>query len=247
MAPRVAIIGLASDFGCQVQVTNMEDHLLDVLGLMDLSYWQLASSGHLPDEYDVAVIEGAVTTADHAEALLKARETAAVVIAIGSCAITGGIPALAGTADYDARYGVVYGDGVAVARGRQLPAPVSSVIEVDYHVPGCPIDPAEFVTVLSRAIMGLKDDMPRDPMCAICKTQENVCFLDRGRACLGLVTRTGCTAKCVTLGRPCTGCRGISPEANIPAARLVYAEKGLDPLELDRLFDLYNAAREVVV
>jgi coenzyme F420-reducing hydrogenase gamma subunit len=247
MAPRVVIIGLASDFGCQVQVTNMEDHLLDVLGLMDLAYWQLASSGHLPDEYDVAVIEGAVTTAEHVETLRRVRETAAVVIALGACAVTGGIPALAGTADFDSRYGVVYGDGAQVARGRQSPMPITSVINVDYHVPGCPIDPSEFVGVLSRALMGLKDNMPQDPMCAICKTKENVCFLDRGYACLGLVTRTGCGAKCVSLGRPCAGCRGISPEANLAAARTVYADKGLNPLELDRLFDLYNAAREAVL
>jgi sulfhydrogenase subunit delta len=247
MAPRVAVIGLASDFGCQVQMTNMEDHLLDVLGLMDLVYWQLASSGHLPEEYDVAVIEGAAATEEHVALLKRVRETAAVVIALGTCAVTGGIPAIAGTLDYDARYGIVYGDGVAVARGRQVPVPVSSVITVDYSVPGCPIDPVEFVKVLSRALMGLKDATPADPMCAICKTEENICFLEQGKACLGLVTRTGCGAKCVSLRRPCTGCRGISPEANLPAARKVYADKGLDPAEFDRLFDVYNAAREAAL
>lgn len=246
MAPRVAIIGLASDFGCQVQMTNMEDHLLDVLGLMDIVYWQLTSSGHLPEEYDVAVIEGAVTTREHVALLERVRATAGVVVALGTCAVTGGIPALATTGVLDDRYSVVYGDGVAVARGRQNPAPVSSVIEVDYRVLGCPIDPAEFVTVLSRALMGLKDATPSDPMCAMCKTGENICFLDQGTSCLGLVTRTGCGAKCVSLGRPCMACRGISPEANLPAARKVYADKGLDPAEIDRLFDLYNAAREAV-
>jgi sulfhydrogenase subunit delta len=48
MAPRVVVVGLASDFGCQVQMTNIEDHLLDVLGTIDLVYWQLASSGTCP-------------------------------------------------------------------------------------------------------------------------------------------------------------------------------------------------------
>ena len=246
MAPRVVIIGLASDFGCQVQLTNMEDHLLEVLGLMDLVYWQLASTGHMPDEYDVAVIEGAVTTDAHVALLERVRETAATVIAIGSCAVVGGIPALATTAPLESRYDAVYGNEVAVAPGRRMPRPVSSVIRVDYHVPGCPIDPAEFVTTLSRAINGLKDAVSSDPLCATCKIAENICFLDRGVECLGLVTRSGCGPKCVTLGRPCMGCRGISPDANIPAARKVYADKGLDPAELDRLFDLYNAVREVV-
>lgn len=243
---RVVVIGLASDFGCQVQMTNMEDDLLDVLGLIDLTYWQLATSGHMPAEYDVAVIEGAVTTDEHVALLRRVRDTAGVVIAIGSCAVTGGIPALANVGNLDSRYVTVYGDGIAVARGRTAPAAVGSIIKVDYHVPGCPIDPEEFVRVLMRALMGLKDAMPEAPLCAICKTKENVCFLERGQACLGLVTRSGCGAKCVTLGRPCTGCRGITPEANIASAHAVYADKGLDPAEIDRLFDLYNAVREVV-
>jgi len=245
MAPRVVVVGLASDFGCQVQMTNIEDHLLDVLGLIDLQYWQLASSGHMPAEYDVAIIEGAVTTEEHVALLERVRETAAAVMTIGSCANTGGIPALANVMDLDARYATVYGDGAAVARGRIAPRPVDAVIHVDYHVPGCPIDMAEFVSVLSHALQGLKDRVPVDPMCAVCKTKENICFLERGQVCLGLVTRTGCGAKCPTLNRPCTGCRGLSPEANLSAAAEVYTSRGLDPAELERLFDLYNAVREV--
>ena len=42
--PCVVIVGLASCFGCQLQITNAESHLLDVVGQIDLKYWQLASS-----------------------------------------------------------------------------------------------------------------------------------------------------------------------------------------------------------
>ena len=38
-APRVVVVGLASCFGCQLQITNAEAHLLDVLGQIDLRYW----------------------------------------------------------------------------------------------------------------------------------------------------------------------------------------------------------------
>ena len=31
MAPRVVVLSLASDFGCQVQLSNMTDEILDVL------------------------------------------------------------------------------------------------------------------------------------------------------------------------------------------------------------------------
>ncbi|MDP2181470.1 MAG: NADH:ubiquinone oxidoreductase [Actinomycetota bacterium] len=246
MVPRVVVIGLASDFGCQVQLTNMEDDLLDVLGGIDLVYWQLASSGHMPEEYDVAVIEGAVTTEAHIELLKRVRETAAAVIAIGSCALTGGIPALAAQG-FDSRYEVVYGDdGVAVARGRIVPRRVSDIITVDYQVPGCPIDPPEFVHVLGRVAQGLSDRTPKEPMCAVCKMKENVCFFERDEVCLGVVTRTGCRARCVSLGRPCTGCRGLAEDANLESAFALLKERGIARDEVVRRLEIYNALEEAV-
>ncbi|MBI5231939.1 MAG: NADH:ubiquinone oxidoreductase [Coriobacteriales bacterium] len=242
---RVVVLGLASDFGCQVQMTNMEDHLLDVLGAIELEYWQLAASGHMPEDYDVAIVEGAVTTEEHVELLKRVRETASTVIAIGSCAVTGGIPALALSGDLEDRVGCVYGEsGALVACGRILPMPVGAIIDVDYHVVGCPIDPAEFVEVLHRAIQGLRDAVPLEPMCATCKIAENTCFYDRGEVCLGLVTRAGCGTKCISLGRPCTGCRGIAADANFESAKAIVERMGAD---LDLLLEraqLYNNARK---
>ena len=244
MPARVAVISLASDFGCQVQITNSPE-LLAVLGQFELAYWQLATSGHLHHDYDVAVIEGAVTTTEHVELLKIIRKTAAKVIVIGACAVTGGIPGLATTDELESRVGRVYGDdGALVASGRIAPMPVDAVIDVDYHVPGCPIQPEEFVAVLQRALAGLSDKMPREPMCASCKIEENICFYTRGRVCLGLVTRSGCGAKCVTLGRPCTGCRGIAEDANLESARSVLAEHGMLESELGRALQLYNAIEE---
>lgn len=74
-APRVVVVGLASCFGCQLQITNGEEHLLDVLGQIDLSYWQLASSDPMPDEFDVAIVEGAVTT-EESEATVRSAARA---------------------------------------------------------------------------------------------------------------------------------------------------------------------------
>lgn len=245
MAPRLVVLSLASDFGCQVQLTNMTGELLDVLGLVDLSYWQLATSGHMPDAYDVAVIEGAVTTEEHVELLRTVRETAAVVIAIGACANTGGIPAIAGLSDLEDRYTLVYGDGDAVAPGRRSPLPVDAFIKVDYRVHGCPIDTTEFLRTLSGVLLGLSDRVLDMTMCASCKTQQTPCFYDRGELCLGLVTRAGCGARCPSLGRSCTGCRGIAPDANLGSARDIAARAGIAAGALDEALLIYNAVKEV--
>lgn len=236
---KVAIFALASDFGCQLQITNIEDSLLDILGMFELVYWQMASSGPMPDDFDVAIIEGAVCTQEHVELLKKVREIATDVIAIGACAVTGGIPGLA-TNGYETRIEEVYGQAPATATEVVSPRPVSAVIDVDYLVPGCPIEPLDFVNVLQRALLGAPATTPRTTMCGSCRINERECFLQRGTLCLGLVTRKGCDARCVAAGRPCNGCRGISPDANLKSARDIVKQAGIDPALFDERLALFN-------
>jgi len=92
--------------------------------------------------------------------------------------------------------------------------------------------------------MGLSDKAPREPLCASCKVAENVCFYESGRVCLGLVTRTGCGARCVSLGRPCTGCRGIAEDANLDSARAILAGYGLPADALDSALQIYSTCQE---
>lgn len=240
-APRVVVIGLASCFGCQINITNIERHLMDVLGQIDLGYWQLTSSVPMPDEFDVAVIEGAVTTEEAAEMVRRARERAGSVIAIGSCAVTGGIPGMA-SGDLAGHVEAVYGDAAPDACGDLVaPRPVSDVIDVDFEVRCCPIDPMEFVRVLDAALYGSNRLPATSALCGECSRNEKGCFYKQGIMCLGLVTRAGCGAKCPALGRPCNGCAGLSPDSNVEAARYVVGKRGLEVARFNDALEMFNA------
>ena len=153
MAPRVVVLSLASDFGCQLQMTNIEDDLLAVLGRIELSYWQLASSAQMPDEYDVAIVEGAVTMPEHVELLETGPRDGR------------GRHRGRGVRDERRHPGARGRRRGRVARGRlrrrrpdgsrcdaMPPRGVTSVIDVDYLVPGCPIDTGEYLRrALARA------------------------------------------------------------------------------------------------
>lgn len=238
--PRVVVVGLASCFGCQLQITNQEQYLLDVLGRFDLSYWQLASSDPMPEEFDVAIIEGAVTTEDAIEKVKRLREKAAKVIVIGACASTAGIPGIASTPDFARHAASVY-DTLPEACGTLVePRAVQDVIDVDFTVPCCPIDFYEFAQVLSAALMGSNRLRRTTTMCSECKRQENLCFYPSGQVCLGVVTNGGCMARCPSLGRPCMGCRGLSPKANLESARESVREFGLSVEEFNRKLAIFN-------
>jgi len=240
MRPNVVFLSLASDFGCQVQITNFPE-LLEMLGTFNLSYWQLATSAHMPDEYDIAVIEGACTTKEHVELLEKVRATAKVVIIVGACACTGGIPSIALNGDLEEGLKLVYGEAAGkVAWGHIPPRPIGAVIDVDFKVLGCPVNPDEFSYVLQRALLGLVDNVHRETMCASCKINENSCFYAQGKVCLGLVTAAGCESFCINRGRACTGCRGIAADANMKAAREFAAKYTLEQEFLNGL-EIYNS------
>lgn len=239
--PRVVVVGLASCFGCQLQITNAEPYLLDVLGQIDLRYWQLASSEPMPSDFDVAIVEGAATTEEAVRTLREVRKVAKSVIAVGSCATTAGIPGMA-AAGLAGNVERVYGsEGAPAACGDMIdPVPVSACIDVDFEVLCCPIDTFDFIDVLQRAILG-SNRLPRtSTLCGECKCNDRGCFFGRGQLCMGLVTRSGCGARCTGLGRPCSGCAGLSPAANVESARAACADAGIDVRAFDEALSLFN-------
>ena len=243
--PRVAVIGLASCYGCQLQITNIEKHLMDVLGQIDLKYWQLISSIPKPYCFDVVVIEGAVTTLESLESVKELRRAAKKVIAIGACANTAGVCGIAAK-DYASRCVDVYSNLPPAAGTAIVPCRIHQVIEVDYQVPCCPIDPFEFLETLGKALYGSNRRLTTRTMCGDCKRNETKCFYTRGTLCLGMVTRAGCNARCVNLNRPCSGCRGLSPEANLDSAREAVIRHGLSIEAFDAALELFNQTNPLV-
>lgn len=246
--PRVVFAGFASCFGCQINITNIEKHLLDVLGQIDMRYWQLTSSDLMPAQFDVAVIEGAITTKDAEISAKRLREIADTVITIGACAQSAGIPGMASD-DIDTRMKDVYSDHVPalISDSAYSPRAVGDVIEVDFAVPCCPVDPYEFVRVLQHVLYGSNIYPHTATLCGNCKQNGRGCFYGRGVMCMGLVTRTGCGARCTALGRECNGCAGLSPDANIDMARRIAVASGIDEADFNKALEMFNYNNEAIM
>ena len=237
---RVVVASFASCFGCQLQITNIEKHLMDVLGQIELVYWQLTDS----DPHARAVRhrrrggrgdDGAGRIPSSKELRSKAK----ALIAIGACAVTGGIPGMV-SQDFYERPSQVYSK-VPHACGKMItPRPVSAIVDVDFETRCCPIDPYDFVVMLQRAIYGSNKLATTRTLCSDCKRNETSCFFEDGTLCLGLVTSAGCGARCVNLGRPCMGCAGLSPSANLDSARQCCDRYGIDRVRFDERLQLFN-------
>ena len=54
--PTVGIFGFTGCAGCQLNILNIEDHLLDILGLVDITTWVMAKGENSPGPWDIAFV-----------------------------------------------------------------------------------------------------------------------------------------------------------------------------------------------
>ncbi|MCS6861739.1 MAG: hypothetical protein NZT92_15640 [Abditibacteriales bacterium] len=244
--PRVAFFDFACCEGCQLEVLALEERLLDVLQWVDVVQWREAMSEHA-DDYDVAIVEGSITRAEDIPRLQKIRQTAKVVIALGSCATLGGINAIKNRFPLDAAMAEVYGEKAEYFNTAEA-RPIHAVVPVDYFIHGCPINKEEFLTVIQHALMGKPYTVPNRAVCYECKLNETVCLYEKGKVCLGPITRCGCGAICTRFGQACFGCRGVVEQPNLHAAKEVLTQYGYtveDVLKRAGLYNSYVAQQEL--
>ena len=240
---RVAFFDFACCEGCQLQVANMGETLLDVLDAIELVEFREVMS-EKSDDYDVAIVEGSITTQHAVERIKKIRKTAKVLIAYGSCATIGGVNGMKNNFELDDIRKYVYQNSAKYFETIPTRA-VHQVVPVDYFVHGCPVYLPEFVKVLKCALAGIPYKVPDYSVCQECKLNGNVCMYERGVTCLGPVTRGGCNAWCINNGNVCYGCRGMvsNPAEN---GQKDILEKHKIPIEwCVNKMNMYNKAREL--
>ncbi|MBN2353188.1 MAG: hypothetical protein JXD23_11505 [Spirochaetales bacterium] len=238
--PRVAIFDFACCEGCQLQLYNLEEGLLDVLGLIEPVEWREAISDQ-SDSYDIAVIEGSITRKEDEERLKDIRKRAKVMIALGACATIGGVNKLKNQFDFGEVRRTVYGkDAEAPHLDTARVKAVHEVVPVEVKIHGCPIDHFEFGTILKSVLAGKTPSIPNYPVCVECKKKGNICRYEYNEVCLGPITRAGCGAKCPTGGFWCFGCRGLLDNPNVDAAKEVMDIYGKTVDDLSGRLLLFN-------
>jgi len=226
---RLAIAGLTACSGCQLLLLNCEDELPELLEQFEFHFFPLACSPALLEgEYDAALVEGCISMPHEKELLLELRRRSVYLIALGTCAVWGGVAALRNGESRELLRQQVYGQS-PVASETFEPLPLQSVVHVDAVVTGCPPEKEELLRLLAGLVRG---GLPVDidyPVCAECRMRENLCLLtERDTLCLGPLTLGGCGARCPNMSVPCEGCRGPVPECNLRKALELYEQKGFD-------------------
>lgn len=224
--PKVAVYKFSSCDGCQLSLLNLEDELLDLAGAVELAYFLEARSKITPGPYDVALVEGSVSTPHEAERIQEIRANARFLVALGTCATAGGIQALRNFTEKDDLAFMVY-EHPEYLHALDTSTPISEHVTVDLDLWGCPVNKYQALEVVVALLQNRKPYLPNHAVCLDCKLDGNPCVpVAYGIPCLGPVTRAGCGALCPSKGRGCYGCFGPWPGAEVPA--LIAAYQGMD-------------------
>jgi coenzyme F420-reducing hydrogenase gamma subunit len=242
--PRVAIFKLASCDGCQLQLLNLEDELLDIAGQVEIVYFPEATSKMLDGPWDIALVEGSVTTDHDLERVREIRRKSQILITIGACANAGGIQALRNMADVEEYTRAIYANPSWVHVLAQS-TPVTAHVTADFAIYGCPISRQQLLEVLTALLIGRTPELPRYSVCVDCKRRGNVCVLvARGLPCLGPVTQTGCDALCPSFNRGCFGCYGPMESPNPDSLCQDLLARGVPRAEVLRLLSGFTGWAE---
>jgi len=242
--PKIAVFKFASCDGCQLSLLDAEDELLDVVGAVDLAYFPEASRNMRKGPYDIALVEGSITTHHDAERIQQIRRQCRTLVTIGACATAGGIQALKNFKNVKEFVSIVYASPEYISTLNKS-TPIADHVFVDYELRGCPIDKRQLLEVISAFLHGRKPSIPNFGVCVECKLRGTVCLtVATGAACLGPVTQAGCDALCPSFARGCFGCYGPKGTPNTTALANLWASQGMRRLDIVRAFRSFNASAE---
>ena len=167
--PKVAFYWCASCGGCEEAVVDLAEDILGVVAAVDIVLWPVAMDFKKKDIEAAAdgsllatLLNGAIRSSEQEEMAHLLRRKSKFMIAYGSCASTGGIPALANQFSREQMLQYNYEDAPTVVNeskvrpqlkfaepGREVHLPelwnvvrtLDQVVDVDYYIPGCPPTP----------------------------------------------------------------------------------------------------------
>ena len=169
---RIATTSLAGCFGCHMSFLDMDERLVELLEHIEFDRSPLTDTKRC-GPCDIGLIEGGLCNADNVHVLREFRANCRILIAVGACAINGGVPAMRNHFDLRSCLEESFLNGVGIENAQipddvELPLlldkvrPIHEVVRVDYYLPGCPPSSDEFLSVLGDLLAGREPALPKN-------------------------------------------------------------------------------------
>jgi len=164
---RLATAWLDGCSGCHMSLLDIDAGILALAERADIVYGPLVDAQEFPEEVDITLVEGAVSSQDDLNRIQKIRKHTRVRVALGDCAVTSNVPAMRNSIPVSRLLQRVYVEGAQESKG--VPAdgvpqllkqarPVHDFVKVDVHVPGCPPSSQAILRLVNDFLAARKPD-----------------------------------------------------------------------------------------
>lgn len=168
---RIATASLAGCFGCHMSLLDIDERLFSLLADVEFDRSPLTDIKTVSPGTDIGLIEGGLCNAENVHVLRQFRDNCRILVAVGACAVNGGLPAQRNHLPLTRILEEVYHTRPGAANGMipndpELPLPldrvhpIHEVVRVDYFIPGCPPPADALWAVLSDLLAGREPVLP---------------------------------------------------------------------------------------
>lgn len=171
--PRVATVSLAGCFGCHMSLLDIDERLFALAEVVRLDRSPLTDIKRCRP-CDIGLVEGGLCNAENVHVLRALRRHCRVLVAVGACAVNGGLPAQRNALDVGELLQDVYTRRPGLAPGTRVPDdpelplplahvhPIHELVQVDHFLPGCPPGADAIWAVVSALLAGRRPALGRD-------------------------------------------------------------------------------------
>jgi F420-non-reducing hydrogenase small subunit len=193
--PKLAVYWSASCGGCEIAVANLHEHILDVAAHFDFMFCPCLLDTKKKDiealgdgAIAATLFNGAIRTEENREMARLLRRKSRLLVAMGACAATGGIPALSNLCTRQQTIKAVYLDNPTLDNPNQIVPQertrvpegelglprffervlsLRDVVPVDYTLPGCPPESEQLWNVIQILVEALENGAALPPAGAV--------------------------------------------------------------------------------
>jgi len=162
---KVATVWLDGCSGCHMSLLDMDAAIITLERKIDIVYGPLVDAQEFPEEVDVTLVEGAVSSQDDLSKIRKIRQRTRILVSLGDCAVTGNVPALRNNIPVNKLLQRIYLDGSEERKlipNDRVPAllkqarPLREFVKVDHFLPGCPPPAKAILGLITELLEGRK-------------------------------------------------------------------------------------------
>ncbi len=188
--PKFAMYWAASCGGCEIAVLNIHEKILDVDANFDVVFWPVAMDAKYKDveamadgEIMLCLFNGGMRNDENIHMARLLRKKSKILVAFGSCATEGCVPALANLSNLRDVYAAAYQSPTTNNPGNIVPQPtwaapegelhiptmqptlktLDQIVPVDFYMPGCPPESHQIAAVVDLVIKVLKGEATLPP------------------------------------------------------------------------------------